>query len=190
VARLPYARLEDLPERARGLLARLPRPLNIFRMAAHAHTSLRPLISLGASILARHELSPKLRELAILRVAHVSDARYEWIQHEALALAVGVSAEQIAVVAAGAITGPEFTAEEVSVLAFADDVIANVRAGDATLTAVREHLSEREVVELVLAVGYYMMLARLMETSGVDLDEPVGQALLDSARPGGMHIDE
>lgn len=56
-------------------------------------------------------------------------------------------------------------------MAFADDVILNVRAGDATLAAVRSHLSDQAVVDLILVIGLYMTVSRLLETAGVELDQ-------------------
>jgi hypothetical protein len=39
-------------------------------------------------------------------------------------------------------------------------------------------------VELVLAIGFYMTMARLMETTRIDLDEPAGTAVLERAQEG------
>ena len=36
-------------------------------------------------------------------------------------------------------------------------------------------------MELILAVGYYRMLAGLMNSSGIDIDEPLGDAVVESA---------
>ena len=182
MARLPYPDPERLHPKAREALDRLPQPLNVFRMAAHAETCLRPLVSMGAALLARGELDPRLRELAILRVAQLTGARYEWVQHEALARVVRVTDSQIDAIAAGDITADVFDAHEQRVLRFTTEVSQDVRASDASLAALRQDLSDRAVVELTLAVGYYGMLARLMETCGVDLEQPVGAALIASAR--------
>ena len=58
-----------------------------------------------------------------------------------------------------------------AVLAFADDVVLNVRAGDTTLAAVRAVLDDSDLVELIMVIGCYMMVARLLETTGVDIDQ-------------------
>jgi alkylhydroperoxidase family enzyme len=76
MARIPYPNLNDLPEKLRTRVATLP-PLNILRMFLHAPTNAAPLMSLGESILLHQELDPRLRELAILRVAHLTGANYE-----------------------------------------------------------------------------------------------------------------
>ena len=73
-----------------------PTPLNIFRTLAHAETCLRPALRLGQAILTRQELDAVLRELAILRVAQLTGAQYEWVQHVAIGRAVGVTGDQVA----------------------------------------------------------------------------------------------
>jgi 4-carboxymuconolactone decarboxylase len=57
-----------------------------------------------------------------------------------------------------------------AVLAFVDDVVANVRASDATLAAVRRHLDDTQVADLLVVTGFYMLICRYLETTGVELD--------------------
>jgi alkylhydroperoxidase family enzyme len=183
VARLPYVDPAAAPEPVREALEAVP-PLNLFRMAAHAPSALRPLLRLGGALLGEAELDARLRELAILRVASLSRAEYEWIQHVAIAEAVGVRAEQIAAVQAGE-TGADCLDEaERLVLAFTTEVVRDVGASQATFDRAAALLSPREIVELTLTVGYYMMVARLMETTQLDLDPPLGVDVVDSARRG------
>src|SRR3989304_5064541 len=94
MARLPYVDPATAPEHVREMLGKLPVPLNIFRMMAHAEDDFRPLIRLGTAIPGRQKLSAKVRELVILRVGRLSQARYEWVQHVPIALATGATQEQ------------------------------------------------------------------------------------------------
>ena len=57
-----------------------------------------------------------------------------------------------------------------------------MRASDAAFDAVARRLSLREVVEIILTVGYYMMIARLLESTAVDLDQPAGTRIVDAVR--------
>lgn len=180
MARLPYVDPATAPEAVRTVLDKLPVQLNIFRMMAHAETDFRPLIQLGTAILSQQALAPKLRELAILRIGNMSPAEYEWVQHVPIALATGATQAQVDALAAGEITGPAFDDVERAVLAFVTDVVRNVKASDETFAAVGRFLSHREIVELVVTTGYYMLIARLLETTGVDLDRPMGTRIVDS----------
>lgn len=180
MARLPYVQPETAPEDVRKVLERLPRPLNIFKLMAHAETNFRPLLRLGTSILTEQKLAASLRELAIIRTAHVCKAEYEWIQHVAIAKAVGVTDEQIDAVAKDRLDAPSLSEIERTVLAVTDDLVRDGRVPDARFATLQRLLSNQEIVELVLAVGFYVMLARLMVLSNIDPDPPVGADILRS----------
>jgi alkylhydroperoxidase family enzyme len=182
LARLPYPDPDSSPEPVREALAALP-PLNIFRMLSHAETAFRPFLRFGGAILGRLELDPKLRELAIIQVAADAGAEYEWVQHVAIARHVGVSDAQIAAVQEGRLGDPSLADAERAVLGFTREVVAGPRVSDATFASVREQLSPQEIVELLLTVGNYLMLARVMTTLELELDDPAGERVLGSARP-------
>ena len=77
-------------------------------------------------------------------------------------------------VIAGIHEGPSaavFDDAQREVMAFTDDVVANVRASDATFEAVRKRLGDRALQELTMTVGYYMMVSRYLETFDVDIEE-------------------
>lgn len=170
MARLPYVDPEAMPPAVRSVYDRFPVKLNIFRMAAHAETCFRNLIALGGDILARQQLSPQLRELAILQVASASRASYEWAQHVDIGRAVGVSEAQIEALERGDGEAVCFDEDERWVLRFTREMLRDVRVGDETFTRTAARFSPREIVELTLTVGYYMMIARLLETTGVDAE--------------------
>lgn len=168
MARLPYPDLSTAPEELRQFVAALP-PLNIFRMLAHADTLARGFSQLGTAILGRMTLDPRLRELAILRVAQRSPAAYEWQQHVPIARATGASEAEVAALERGE-TSACFGERERALLRFADELLAGPRASDEALAAMRAVFSDREVCEAILTIGFYMMVARFLETTGVDLE--------------------
>ena len=182
MARLPYVDPASAPEHVHEVLDRLPVNLNVFRMMAHAENDFRPLVGLDTAILGRQKLSAKLRELAILRVATLSPARYEWVQHVPIAQATGAADAQIAALERGDIAADAFDPLECAVLRFTTEVVRDVRASDATFAELARRLSAQEVVELILTVGHYMMIARLLETTAVDLDPPTGTTVVDAIR--------
>jgi hypothetical protein len=140
MARLPYVTPETMKPEIREVYARLPLKLNIFRMMPHAETCFRPLIGLGTSILGRLELSPKLRELAILRVANLSRAPYEWTQHVPIGEAVGITDDQVKALARGDTDAVCFDDEEKLVLRFTTECLGEVRVSDATFAAAAKRL--------------------------------------------------
>ncbi len=182
MARLPYPDPDSSPQAVREALGALP-PLNIFRMLSHAETAFRPFLRFGGAILGQLELDPKLRELAIIQVAADAEADYEWVQHVAIARDVGVPDEQIAAVEGGRLDDPSLGEGERAVLRFAREVVAGPRVSDATFADVEERLSPQEIVELLLTVGNYLMLARVMTTLELELDDPAGGRVLSSQLP-------
>jgi alkylhydroperoxidase family enzyme len=182
MARLPYVDPATAPEAVRAVLEQLPVPLNIFRMMAHAESSFRPLLRLGGTILGSQKLDGKLRELAILRVARLSGAEYEWVQHVPIAKDAGATEAQIDALAREDSTADCFDDVERLVLCFTDEVVKDVRASDATFDEMTKRFEPREIVELILAIGFYMTMARLMETTGIDLDPPSGTKVIDALR--------
>jgi len=168
VTRIPYPDPATLSETVRATLARAP--INIMKMVSNAS---EPVFNgfgqFSGAFYQPCELDPMLREVAILRVGYLSKSAYEIFHHEGLGRQIGLSDAQIAAIKAGR-PDPALNPAQAAVMAFADDVIVNVRAGDATLAAVRAHLSDQAVVDLILVIGLYMTVSRLLETAGVELD--------------------
>ena len=178
MARLPYVDPAAASPEVRDALERVP-PLNIFRMMANAETAFRPWLRFGAALLSDLELDPLLRELAILRVARLTPhADYEWVQHAGIARAVGATDEQVAALERGDAEADCFAGVEQLVLRFTTEVVRDARASDEALEGVAEALSPREVVELLMVIGQYMMIARVMATTHIDMDEPADPAAL------------
>jgi 4-carboxymuconolactone decarboxylase len=181
VARLPYVEPDDAPEPVRDALGRVP-PLNIFRMMANAETAFRPWLRWGATLLGELELDPLLRELAILRVASLTPhAEYEWVQHVPIAKAVGASDDQVAALERDEPDAEGFSHDQQLVLRFTAEVVRDAQASDATLAQLSEVLSPREIVELLMVIGQYMMVARVMATTRMEIDEPAGPGALSAA---------
>lgn len=180
MARIPYPNIEDLPEKVRTAAEKLP-PLNIMRMFLNAPTNALPLLSFGQSILTKQELDAHLRELAILRVAHLTGANYEWTQHVPIAKETGVTDEQVEAIPQGA-TAAAFDDLEKRVLRFTDEVTQNVKASQETFQALEKDLGPRQMVELALAIGFYGMVARIMESFEVELEPTAGTYTLDQLR--------
>jgi alkylhydroperoxidase family enzyme len=181
MARLPYVDPEQASEPVRDALGRVP-PLNIFRMMANADSAFRPWLRWGAALLGGLQLDPLLRELAILRVARLTPyAEYEWVQHVPIAQAVGATDEQVAALERDEPEAQCFADEERRVLRFTAEVVRDARASEEALDALKQTLSPREIVELLMVIGNYMMVARVMATTDMELDEPAGAEALDAA---------
>jgi alkylhydroperoxidase family enzyme len=178
VARIPYPDLDKTSAEVREMLGRLPAPANIFNMLAHAPTCVKPLMKLGGTLLGKLQFPAILRELCLLHAVRLAKGDYEWRQHVPIARDLGCSDAQIAALEAGNDDAGCFDARERAALRLTRELALQVRASEATLQEARKHLADREIVELIIMVGFYIMLARLTETLDVESDPPMGSALV------------
>ena len=181
MARIPYFDPAQARGRARDWYGKLP-PLNIFRMMGHSGEMLDGFVRLGNQILMFSALDPVLREIAIVRVGVLSKARYEVFQHERISRQLGMSDAKIAAIHEGP-DAAAFSDVEKLVMRFTDDVVANVRASDATFQPLAARLSHREMQELTITIGYYMMVSRFLETFDVDIEEEAVRMNLSGGKP-------
>ena len=115
-------------------------------------------------------LTPRERELLVLRVAHIRDATYEWAQHVYQAGVAGLSAEEVARVREepGA---PEWDPHERALLSAADELLADARITDRTYSALRKTFDNQQMMDVVFTVGVYDTFAMAMRTFDVELDD-------------------
>ncbi len=132
--------------------------LNLYRALAHSPSVMVDCMKLGNSLLSKTKLSSKLRELVILRIAGLSGSKYEWTQHRPVALEAGVTGDQI-----GALDGWRQSKQ------FTDELAQVVNVKEETFNALKRFLTEQEIVELTLAIGYWGLIARVLVPLQVDL---------------------
>jgi alkylhydroperoxidase family enzyme len=109
---------------------------------------------------------------------NLEGGEYEWVQHVPIVLALGGTQAQIDALKAGDDQAACFSEAEKAALRFTREVVVDVGASEASLAEARKHLSEREIVELILVAGFYIMLARLTETLDIPNDPPIGDKLV------------
>ena len=143
--------------------------INLYKVLAYNTHVMRDFLRLGSSLLTKTELSPKLRELAILRIAKLTGSEYEWAQHYPIALEVGVGPEQAKAIAYWD-RANNFNDMERAVLRYTDEVLQDAKVKDENFNELRQHLNTRNIVELTVSIGYWEMVARLLEALKVDMD--------------------
>lgn len=169
MARIPYFDPALATDRAAKAYAKLP-DLNIFRMLGHSGEMLAAFSRFGGYLLNLTSLDPVLREIAIVRVGVLSKASYEVFQHEAISRRLGMSDALIQAIHEGP-GAAAFDERQRLVMRFTDDLVQNVRAGDATFLPARDALGDKALQELTVVVGFYMLVSRFLETFDVDIDE-------------------
>jgi AhpD family alkylhydroperoxidase len=143
---------------------------NIFRALANAPVLLDAFLSYANAMRDSSQLSPKLRELAILSVGHTTGSEYEIAHHQSHGRKAGLTDEQLAAVGDG--ESPElFNDAERAVMALARESTAKVHVSDATWAAAAKHLDDRQMVELTLTIGWYNSGVRIMGLLEIDLED-------------------
>jgi len=171
MARIDYATTDHLSDRGKTIMERLGHK-NIFRMLSHSESHLVNYCRLGDVIRDHGVLDPCLRELAITRVGILLGADYEVIAHKNIGRRVGIPDAQIEALEDGA-KNDAFNALEKAVLEYTDDLVDNANPGagaGASFERVAEFLSPEEMVELTIAITFYIMTSKFLITFGIDLE--------------------
>ena len=145
------------PEAAGNLLATLVR-----------HPKLtRAFLRFNNHLLFSSTLPPRLREVAVLRVAHLHHCEYEWRHHVRMGREIGLTDADIDGIQRG-----EATDElERAVLHAVDELQRRSVVSDETWAVLSELLDERQRMDLVFTIGCYGALAMAVNTFGVEPDE-------------------
>jgi 4-carboxymuconolactone decarboxylase len=110
----------------------------------------------------RTEIAADLRELAILRVAVLNRASFEFAAHAPHARAAGVSEEQIQAVETWTDDQALFSEDQQLLLTLTDHMTRDVQVPEPVIDALRARFGDRGVVEAVAAVAAYNMVSRFL----------------------------
>ena len=172
MARIDYADPAKASDRTRDILAK-NRNANIFRMMSHSPSYFEQYCRLGGAIRHKGELDPIVRELAITRTGILCEAPYEIVAHKRIGKNVGVTDEQNAALEDWT-SSTCFNEVQRAALAFTDEIVKLRRPSDATFHAIASKLTPGALVELQLAVGFYIMTSKFLETFAIDM-QPVSE---------------
>jgi alkylhydroperoxidase family enzyme len=165
--------MERLDADQRAALEGLAGPrgvLNIFRTLAHAPKALTRFLEWGGYVLSRrNSLSPRDREILILRIGYLCRSGYEFTQHTRIALEEGLTREDIARVKAGA-AADGWSGAEATLIRAADELHADQFISEATWQALGVHFDQKQCMDVVFTVGQYTQVSMMLNTFGVQLE--------------------
>jgi len=148
------------------------RVLNIFQTLARHPKLLKRWLVFGNHVLFKSTLSPRARELLILRTGWNCRAEYEWGQHVVIAKQIGITDEEIARITRGPDV-PGWDPFEATLLRAADELHRDSRIGDATWKALSVHYDVQQLMDLVFTVGQYTLVSMALNSFGVPLDDGI-----------------
>jgi AhpD family alkylhydroperoxidase len=143
---------------------------NIFRALMNAPTLLDAFLSYANALRDGSELSPKLRELAILTVGHATGSDYEIAHHQSHGLKSGITPEQLNAIA-GFEASELFDDIEKAVMRLAKESTLKVDVTDGRWADVAAHLDDKQMVELTLTIAWYNSGVRIMGLLGIALED-------------------
>lgn len=160
-----------MSQEVRDAFDAMPFDLAVMRMFAHAEGAFTSWLRFGRAVMAKNSLERAICEVVVCVATAADSPTYEHAWHRVALLAAGCTEEQVVAIEQGELRSPCLSPREQAAAVFASEVHANVRASDEALADVRQHFSDRQIVEMILCVGQYMLNSRVAENTGVSLED-------------------
>lgn len=145
-------------------------PVNVMKALMHHPDLFRRWSIFANHFLFKGELPDRAREIAILRVAWLTDCEYEWAQHVVISGKVcGFGPGELRDVQVGASAG-RWSVGEKAILRLTDGLVAGPRVSDRTWDHVVANWNEKQTLEAIALVGNYVMLAMALNAVAVPVD--------------------
>lgn len=137
-------------------------------LANHPRLAIASL-DLGKYMLVHSTLTPRQKELVVLRVAWRYDSHYQWAHHVHAGRKLGMTdAEFAALGKAG--PDPLWSPSEQALLDAVDQLCDRGRIEDATWAALTGEMDRHQVMDLLYSVGFFAMNAWAFGAMGIQLE--------------------
>jgi 4-carboxymuconolactone decarboxylase len=113
-------------------------------------------------------LSPRVREVALLRAVNRRDCDYLWTHHLPIARQAGLNDVEIDDIRRGTLAD----AADQAVLSAVDDLIDRGTVSGPVWAELGRHFTDQERMDLVFAIGGYCLLAMAVNTFGIENEKP------------------
>ena len=139
---------------------------NMLATMAQHPALLRAYLPFNAYLLRESTLTPRVREIALLRVVSLRGCDYLWSHHVPLAHRAGLSDTEIGAIRDGALPGDD----DQAVLRVVDDLNAHGTISAAGWDELGRHFSTQQRMDLVFTVGGYYLLAMAVNAFGIEVE--------------------
>jgi alkylhydroperoxidase family enzyme len=147
-----------------------PKGLNVLGVLAQYPALATAFNTFNGHVLFATTLTPRQRELLVLRVACRRDAAYEWAQHVVLADDAGIAPDEVARIEQGP-DAKGWSAFESALLRGVDELVEDARIADDTWRTLAAELDDQQLMDVVFTVGAYDLLAMAFRSFEVELDD-------------------
>src|SRR6201993_4668307 len=170
MSRIPLAIADQQPEEIRQWMARRGN-LNVFRLLANAPHVFPGWTRMVDELFASPTFSPRMREVVILRVAHLQGSPYELGQHVGIARTAGLTEQQInAILDTGDLDAADFSDSERTALDITTELCTSHRLRDDSFGAVHACVGDEGLTELLMIISCYYGLALVLNAADLDAD--------------------
>ena len=156
-------------------------------MLAHAETAFRPWMRYGGVLLSALELDPSSASWRSWRSPTLEGSEYEWAQHVGITWPSAAPRNRSRRSPKATSTAPRFDERQSAVLQVTRAVVKDGSATEEQVLQLAALIGARQVVELLLVIGQYLSIARLIATLGIPPDPP---AIPSSLTPDAIGDDE
>ena len=157
---------------AKGLTGPEGDPLNIFGVLGNHPNMLKRWLVFASHVLSKNTLSPRDRELLILRTGWNCGSKYEWGQHVVIARDCGISDHEIESVKEGP-SASSWSSHDRMLLVAADELHQHQTLSDHAWNGLTATYSTEQVLDVIATVGNYHLVAMFLNSTGVPLDAGV-----------------
>ena len=142
---------------------------NVFKTLVRHTTLFKRWLPFANHVLFKQTLTPRDREILILRIGWLCRAPYEWTQHVQIGLRAGISEAEVDRIADGP-DAPGWSEQEAALVRAADELHADCCLSDATWNTLVKHYTTEQMVDVVFTVGQYNLVSMALNTFGVEID--------------------
>ena len=170
--RIPPLDQKDWPDESRQQLGPMidsGRVYNIFSTLARYPKLLKRWLPFANHVLFKSTLSPREREILILRIGWLCRSEYEFAQHVVIARRAGLADADIQRIIDGP-DAPGWSAFEAALVRAADELRRDAIVSDATWSALSTHYGPDQLMDMVFTVGQYNLVSMALNSLGVQLD--------------------
>jgi alkylhydroperoxidase family enzyme len=169
MARLPYLDRADLPPEFQDLLER---NINLHRLLVHSPIATRAWHIFARFIRHESRLDPRLRELAILQVGFLERSEYEFSHHIKIGREYGVSDDDIRAIGEETAGRPsKLDPLAKAVLRAAREMTQGLAISERTFQELQQGLDNERLTDLVLTIGFYNAVVRILATLKIDVED-------------------
>lgn len=122
------------------------------------------------ALLFNNEFGLQDTERMVLRAAWRMGSIYEYSQHVKIAQKAGLTMDEIATLAKE--DSPEWTGKIRAMMFAVDDLIASNDITDEHWKELNKYFDDDRMIELVFLIGHYEMVAQLINTIGIPVEDP------------------